>query len=42
LLGAGFTVVAHSEPQGSRFTQIRGPKFDTRPSYSLHVDAVKT
>jgi SAM-dependent methyltransferase len=42
LLAAGFTVVEHSEPQGSRFTQIRGPKFDTRPSYSLHVDAVKT
>jgi predicted SAM-dependent methyltransferase len=38
---AGFAVVERSAPQQSRFPEIRGKRFDTRPHYSLHVDALK-
>jgi len=38
---AGFGSVALSSPQQSRFPEIRGKGFDTRPHYSLHVDALK-
>lgn len=38
---AGFSTVARSGPQQSRFVEMRGRCFDTRPSYSLHIDAVK-
>ena len=38
---AGFAVVERSTEQQSRFPDARGPLFDTRPSYSLHVDALK-
>jgi predicted SAM-dependent methyltransferase len=38
---AGFATVERSAPQSSRFPEIRGQRFDTRPHYSLHVDAVK-
>jgi SAM-dependent methyltransferase len=41
LLQAGFQDVTLSEPQRSRFGVIRGRGFDSRPSYSLHVDAIK-
>lgn len=41
LRAAGFTIVERSAAQQSRFPEIRGPMFDTRPSYSLHVDALK-
>jgi SAM-dependent methyltransferase len=36
---AGFDEVQQSTAQSSVFPEIRGPQFDTRPSYSLHVDA---
>lgn len=42
LIEAGFEEVSLSSPQASRFLEIRGDQFDTRPSYSLHVDASKT
>jgi len=38
---AGFHVVRESKPQESLFSEARGPEFDTRPWYSLHVDCVK-
>ncbi len=38
---AGFRQIRRSDAQQSQFPEIRGPKFDTRPSYSLHVDCVK-
>jgi hypothetical protein len=41
LEAAGFRDVRRSEAQQSRFEQVRGPKFDTRAWYSLHVDCVK-
>jgi hypothetical protein len=41
LSDCGFRHVARSLPQQSRFREMRGPRFDTRPDYSLHVDAVK-
>ena len=41
LTEAGFSEVRRSSPQESRFTQIKGAGFDTRPTYSLHVDAIK-
>ena len=41
LQAAGFSNVRRSKPQESQFQEARGPKFDTRPSYSLHVDCVK-
>lgn len=41
LFEAGFTAIYHSAPQQSCFDEMKGPGFDTRPSYSLHVDAVK-
>jgi hypothetical protein len=37
----GFCNVRRSEPQQSHFEEARGPKFDTRPWYSLHVDCAK-
>jgi len=37
---AGFSTIRRSEPQSSAFGEIRGDKFDTRPTYSIHVDAV--
>jgi SAM-dependent methyltransferase len=36
---AGFDEVRQSSAQSSVFPEIRGPQFDTRPTYSLHVDA---
>ncbi len=41
LQAAGFSNVRRSKPQESQFQEARGPKFDTRPSYSLHVDCIK-
>lgn len=41
LEAAGFCDVRRNEGQQSRFEEARGPKFDTRPWYSLHVDCVK-
>jgi len=41
LNAAGFGTVIRSSFQASRFPEIRGPRFDTRPHYSLHVDAIK-
>jgi SAM-dependent methyltransferase len=41
LNAAGFDTVIRSSSQASRFPEIRGPRFDTRPHYSLHIDAVK-
>jgi predicted SAM-dependent methyltransferase len=41
LRASGFSTVHRTEPQQSRFPEIRGKNFDTRPSYSLHIDAVK-
>jgi len=41
LAAAGFRDIVRSSPQASIFQEIRGPMFDTRPSYSLHVDALK-
>jgi SAM-dependent methyltransferase len=41
LTSAGFDRVYRSEPQQSRMQEIRGPAFDTRPSWSLHVDALR-
>lgn len=41
LRSAGFEDVTLSSPQASRFPEIRGRRFDTRPHYSLHVDALK-
>jgi predicted SAM-dependent methyltransferase len=38
---AGFGNVSHSEAQQSQFPEARGPGFDTRPLYSLHVECVK-
>ena len=38
---AGFAIVEHSAAQASRFPEMRGREFDTRPGYSLHVDAVR-
>lgn len=41
LRAAGFTIIERTAAQQSRFPEIRGPLFDTRPGYSLHVDALK-
>ncbi len=41
LTEAGFRDVCKCEAQKSRFEEIRGAHFDTRPWYSLHVDCVK-
>jgi hypothetical protein len=41
LTESGFDNIFHSAPQESLFEQIRGIGFDTRPQYSLHVDAKK-
>jgi predicted SAM-dependent methyltransferase len=38
---AGFTGIRRSSPQESLFCEARGPGFDTRPWYSLHVDCVR-
>lgn len=38
---AGFQKVYKSTSQGSRFQEMRGKGFDTRPSWSLHVEAIK-
>jgi len=39
---AGFGNVCRTNPQESRFCEARGPSFDTRPWYSLHVDCAKS
>lgn len=39
---AGFKEVYSSTAQGSKFREMRGRKFDTRPSFCLFVEAVKT
>ena len=41
LRGSGFSSFCRTEPQDSRFHEISGKNFDTRPSYSLHIDAAK-
>jgi hypothetical protein len=41
LSDAGFASVELSSPQMSRFPETKGTKFDTRPTYSLHIDARK-
>jgi predicted SAM-dependent methyltransferase len=41
LKAAGFCDVRRTNAQESRFPEVRGAKFDTRPSYSLHVDCLK-
>jgi hypothetical protein len=42
LLGkAGFVHVCRGEAQQSQFPEARGPEFDTRAWYSLHVECVK-
>lgn len=41
LTESGFDQIFHSAPQKSLFEQMRGDGFDTRPHYSLHVDAKK-
>jgi SAM-dependent methyltransferase len=38
---AGFPAPLRSDAQRSVFAEIRGPRFDTRAWYSLHVDCVK-
>jgi predicted SAM-dependent methyltransferase len=38
---AGFCDVRRTDAQESRFLEARGPKFDTRAWYSLHVDCGK-
>lgn len=38
---AGFDVVQRSDAQQSRFAELRGPGFDTRAWYSLHVECIK-
>jgi ubiquinone/menaquinone biosynthesis C-methylase UbiE len=38
---AGFEDVCRSASQGSKFNEMRGKEFDTRPSWSLHVEAIK-
>lgn len=38
---AGFERIYKSTPQGSMFKEMTGKKFDTRPSWSLHVEAIK-
>ena len=38
---AGFGEVYKSASQRSRFQEMKGKGFDTRPSWSLHVEAVK-
>ena len=40
LRAAGFSDIARCEAQQSRFPEARGPEFDTRAWYSLHVDCV--
>jgi predicted SAM-dependent methyltransferase len=41
LKAAGFCDVRRTNAQESRFPEVRGAKFDTRPWYSLHVDCLK-
>jgi predicted SAM-dependent methyltransferase len=38
---AGFTCVRRCEAQQSQFPEARGPEFDTRAWYSVHVECVK-
>ena len=38
---AGFQEISKSAAQGSRFKEMRGRGFDTRPTWSLHVEAIK-
>jgi hypothetical protein len=38
---AGFSQIHLSAAQQSIFYEARGLRFDTRPSYSLHVDCIK-
>ena len=38
---AGFEEIYESTPKGSRFKEMIGEQFDTRPSWSLHVEAIK-
>jgi predicted SAM-dependent methyltransferase len=38
---AGFRQILRSEAQQSRFPDVRGSRFDTRPWYSVHVDCLK-
>lgn len=38
---AGFEQIYESTPQGSMFKEMTGKKFDIRPSWSLHVEAIK-
>lgn len=41
LEAAGFTCVRRCEAQQSQFPEARGPRFDTRAWYSVHVECVK-
>ncbi len=41
LKDVGFKNVYKSTAQGSRFKEMRGKEFDIRPSWSLHVEAIK-
>jgi len=37
----GFDCIYKSTSQGSRFPEMRGKGVDTRPSWSLHIEAIK-
>ncbi len=41
LRDAGFSKVYKTNPQESRYSEMRGIWFDTRPSWSLHIEAIK-
>jgi hypothetical protein len=41
LQAVGFRNVRRNEAQESQFQEARGRRFDTRPSYSLHIDCIK-
>ena len=37
----GFREIYVSSAQMSRFKEMQGTQFDTRPSWSIHVEAIK-
>ena len=41
LENAGFKEIYKSSAQASRFEEMRGEQFDTRPWWSIHVEAIK-